>query len=64
MASRLLGGEMTVNRWRHGGGGGGEERGVGHMFGNQMSSISIYLRKVGTRLYFLTLFKTVFVKEP
>ena len=60
MASRLLGGEMTVNRWRHGGGGGG----VGHMFGNQMSSISIYLRKVGTRLYFLTLFKTVFVKEP
>ena len=23
MASRLLGGEMTVNRWRHGGGGGG-----------------------------------------
>ena len=61
MASRLLGGEMTVNRWRHGGGGG---RGVGHMFGNQMSSISIYLRKVGTRLYFLTLFKTVFVKEP
>ena len=62
MASRLLGGEMTVNRWSHGGGGGG--RGVGHMFGNQMSSISIYLRKVGTRLYFLTLFKTVFVKEP
>ena len=62
MASRLLGGEMTVNRWRHGGGGWG--RGVGHMFGNQMSSISIYLRKVGTRLYFLTLFKTVFVKEP
>ena len=53
---------MTVNRWRHGGGGG--ERGVGHMFGNQMSSISIYVRKVGTRLYFLTLFKTVFVKEP
>ena len=62
MASRLLGGEMTVNRWRHGAGGGG--RGVGHMFGYQMSSISIYLRKVGTRLYFLTLFKTVFVKEP
>ena len=66
MASRLLGGEMTVNRWRHGGGGGGGggERGVGHMFGNQMSSISIYLRKVGTRPYFLTLFKTIFVKEP
>ena len=63
MASRLLGGEMTVNRWRHGGGGGGGGGG-GHMFGNQMSSISIYLRKVGTRLYFLTLFKTVSVKEP
>ena len=35
MASRLLGGEMTVNRWRHGGGGGGGgggERGRTHVW--------------------------------
>ena len=57
VASRLVGGEMTVNRWRQG----GEGR---TLVCNQMSSISICRRKTGTRLFSLILFKTVFVIEP
>ena len=51
VASRLLGGEMTVNLWRQGGGGGGGERGRTHAGCKENHFYSLPVGQVKNRIH-------------